>query len=256
MEFLDTNWSHLNPVLYLNPCLVIFWYLWWRVYYWCWRHGLCRRYDPTQQTTTIRRHTKLECDHNTRKQRHSYLLYVWKLQKLDMEMPPNTLEDGGVNELFVAVTVDASFTTEHAASGSLGTHRTRSSNSNTESISNMIWVNSGVVSLIVLKRGSSIAPMHRTLRTLSSICSIHLCSRSRKIAARAAHTQGSSSPVGDAGLGWQDNVRSKTHRWNRGTYWARWGSTNCRILVPLTDACGLRLVARQKAGHGDASRYS
>ncbi len=31
-----------------------------------------------------------------------------------MEMPPDTLEAVGVNELFVAVTVDASFTTEQA----------------------------------------------------------------------------------------------------------------------------------------------
>jgi hypothetical protein len=32
-----------------------------------------------------------------------------------MEMTPDTLEAVGVNELFVAVTVDASFTTEQAA---------------------------------------------------------------------------------------------------------------------------------------------
>ena len=85
---------------------------------------------------------------NTRKERDSYLLCEGKL---DMEMPPDTLEgeDYGVNELFVVVLVDASFTTEHAASDSLGTHR---------SISSMISVNSGdtVVSLIVLTRGSII----------------------------------------------------------------------------------------------------
>ena len=34
-----------------------------------------------------------------------------------MEMPPDTLEAVGVNELFVAVTVDASFTTEQAVVG-------------------------------------------------------------------------------------------------------------------------------------------
>ena len=34
-----------------------------------------------------------------------------------MEMPPDTLEAIGVNELFVAVTVDASFTTEQAVVG-------------------------------------------------------------------------------------------------------------------------------------------
>ena len=34
-----------------------------------------------------------------------------------MEMPPDTLETVGVNELFVAVTVDASFTTEQAVVG-------------------------------------------------------------------------------------------------------------------------------------------
>ena len=76
-----------------------------------------------------------------------------------MEMPPDTLEAVGINELFVAVGVDASFTTEQAASGSSGTHRSISSNSNTESISSILSVNSGAVSLIVLKRGSSIAPI-------------------------------------------------------------------------------------------------
>ncbi len=54
-----------------------------------------------------------------------------------MEMPPDTLEAVGINELFVAVGVDASFTTEQAASGSSGTHRAISSHSNTESISSM-----------------------------------------------------------------------------------------------------------------------
>ena len=44
-------------------------------------------------------------------------------RKVDMEMSPDTLEAVGINELFVAVGVDASFTTEQAASGSLGTHR-------------------------------------------------------------------------------------------------------------------------------------
>jgi hypothetical protein len=34
-----------------------------------------------------------------------------------MDMPPDTLEAVGVNELFVAVTVDASFTTEQAVVG-------------------------------------------------------------------------------------------------------------------------------------------
>ena len=34
-----------------------------------------------------------------------------------MEMPPDTLEAVGVNELFVAVTVDASFTAEQAVVG-------------------------------------------------------------------------------------------------------------------------------------------
>ena len=67
-----------------------------------------------------------------------------------MEMSPDTLEAVGVNELFVAVGVDVSFTTEQAASGSSGTHRAISSNSNTESISSILSVNSGAVSLIVL----------------------------------------------------------------------------------------------------------
>ena len=30
---------------------------------------LCRKYDPAQQTTTIRHHTKFQCDLNTRKER-------------------------------------------------------------------------------------------------------------------------------------------------------------------------------------------
>ncbi len=41
-----------------------------------------------------------------------------RARKLDMEMPPDTLEAVGINELFVALGVDASFTTEQAASGS------------------------------------------------------------------------------------------------------------------------------------------
>ena len=117
---------HLQSVLYFQSCFVRFRYLWWHVS--CWRHGLLRRYDPAQQTTTIRRHTKLECDHNTRKERDPFLLFV---RKLDME----TLETDGVNEMFVVVTVDVSFTTEQVASGSLGTHRTRGSNSQTQILS-------------------------------------------------------------------------------------------------------------------------
>ncbi len=35
-------------------------------------------------------------------------------RKLDMDIPTDTLEAVGVNELFVAVTVDSSFTTEQA----------------------------------------------------------------------------------------------------------------------------------------------
>ncbi len=34
-----------------------------------------------------------------------------------MEMPPDTLEAVGVNEMFVAVTVDVSFTTEQTVVG-------------------------------------------------------------------------------------------------------------------------------------------
>ena len=73
--------------------------------------GNLRRYDPAQQTTTIRRHSKLECERNTRKERKTYLLHA---RKLDMEMTADTLEAGGVHELFVSVTVDASFTPEQA----------------------------------------------------------------------------------------------------------------------------------------------
>ena len=59
--------------------------------------------------TTIRRHTKLECELNTRKEIETYLLCA---RKLDMEMSGDNLETGGVNELFVSVTVNSSFTTE------------------------------------------------------------------------------------------------------------------------------------------------
>ncbi len=44
-----------------------------------------------------------------------------------MEMPPDTLETVGINELFVVVGVDASFTTEQTVSGSSGTHNSLSS---------------------------------------------------------------------------------------------------------------------------------
>ena len=81
---------------------------------------------------TIRRDTKFECERNKSKERDSYLL---RARKLDMEMPPDSLEVGGVNELSDAVAVDESFTTEQAASGSLGTHRERSSNSHIDFIS-------------------------------------------------------------------------------------------------------------------------
>jgi hypothetical protein len=48
-----------------------------------------------------------------------------------MEMPPDSLEAGGVNELPVAAAVNECVSTEQTASSSLGTHRERSSNSNT-----------------------------------------------------------------------------------------------------------------------------
>ncbi len=55
-----------------------------------------------------------------RKKRGTYLL---RARKLDMEMPPDTLEAVGINELFVVVGVDVSFTTEQAASGCSDTVR-------------------------------------------------------------------------------------------------------------------------------------
>ena len=113
---------------------------------------------------TIRRDTKLECGRNTSKVRASYLLLV---RKLDMEIPPDSLEAGGVNELSVAAAVDESVTTAQTASASFGTHRERSSNSNTEFMSIISAVNSSAVSSIVLKRGSSIAPMHRIFEFLT-----------------------------------------------------------------------------------------
>ena len=51
---------------------------------------------------------------STRGRRQAYLLHV---RNLDMEMPPDTLESVRVNELFVAVTVDVSFTTEQTVVG-------------------------------------------------------------------------------------------------------------------------------------------
>ena len=71
------------------------------------------KYNPKQVTTTIRRHTKLECEHNTRKERETYLLCV---RNLDMEMTTDTLETDTVNEMFVSVTVDPSFTTKQEIS--------------------------------------------------------------------------------------------------------------------------------------------
>jgi hypothetical protein len=106
---------------------------------------------------TIRRDTKLDCGRNTSKVRVSYLLLV---RKLDMEIPPDSLQDGGVNELSVVTAVDESVTTTQTVSSSFGTHRERSSKSNTEFMSIISAVNSGAVSSIVLKRGSSIDPIH------------------------------------------------------------------------------------------------
>jgi hypothetical protein len=122
-------WRHLEPVLNLQSCFVSFRCLRWFTTWW---YSLRRRYDPTQQTTTIRRRAKFECELNTRKERETYMLLP---RKLDMEMLPDTLKVVGVNELFVVVTVDVSFTTEQAVSGTLGTHRCIRSNSNTDSIS-------------------------------------------------------------------------------------------------------------------------
>jgi hypothetical protein len=85
-----------------------------------------------------------------------------------MEIPPDSLEAGGVNsELSVAAAVDESVTTAQTASASFGTHRERSSNSNTEFMSIISALNSGAVSSIVLKRGSSIAPIHRIFEFLT-----------------------------------------------------------------------------------------
>ena len=52
---------------------------------------------------TIRRDTKLECEHNTNKERDSYLIHV---RKLDMQILPDSLEVGGINEMSVGVVVD------------------------------------------------------------------------------------------------------------------------------------------------------
>ena len=91
------------------------------------------------------------------------------VRKLDMEVPPDSLEADGVNELSVAAAVDESVTTAQTASSSFGTHRERSSNSNTEFMSITSAVNSGAVSSIVLKRGSNIAPMHRIFEFLTKV---------------------------------------------------------------------------------------
>jgi hypothetical protein len=58
-----------------------------------------RRYDPAQQTTTIRRDTKLECERNSRMERNTDL---FRARTLDMAMPPDGLEAGRRNDLFVA----------------------------------------------------------------------------------------------------------------------------------------------------------
>ena len=51
-----------------------------------------------------------------------------------MEIPPNSLEAGGVNDLSVVTAVDESVTTTQTASVSFGTHRVRSPNSNTGTV--------------------------------------------------------------------------------------------------------------------------
>ncbi len=42
---------------------------------------------------------------------------MFRVRKLDIEIPPDTLKAVGVNELFVVVTVDVSFTTEQTVVG-------------------------------------------------------------------------------------------------------------------------------------------
>ncbi len=73
-----------------------------------------RRYDPEQQTTTIRCHTKFQCDLNTRKERSLLVAHEKAYRCLH---DPDTLESVRVNDPFVAVTVDESFTTEQAVVG-------------------------------------------------------------------------------------------------------------------------------------------
>ena len=51
-----------------------------------------------------------------------------------MEMSPDSLETGGVNDLSVPDVVDESVTPAQTASASFGTHRERSSNSNTGTV--------------------------------------------------------------------------------------------------------------------------
>ena len=48
--------------------------------------------------------------------------------------PPDSLEADGVNDLSVVATVDESVTTTQTVSVSFGTHRERSSNSNTATV--------------------------------------------------------------------------------------------------------------------------
>jgi hypothetical protein len=69
--------------------------IWWFAT-WSWRHGLSRRCDTAQQTTTIRRHTKWPQQEEGEK----LTCCAWE----NMEMSPDTLEAVGVNELFVVVT--------------------------------------------------------------------------------------------------------------------------------------------------------
>jgi hypothetical protein len=62
------------------------------------------------------------------------------------------------------------------------------------------------VSLPSPARGPESGLIHGHRRTLSSMCSVHLYSRSRKIVTRSTHTQGSSSPL--EMLTWNDEIMS------------------------------------------------
>jgi hypothetical protein len=77
---------------------------------------MCRKYDPRE---LLEQTTQSDVIHNwsvsvTRGRRETLLISF----ELDMELPPDSLEVGGFNDLLVVVTVDEYFSSEQRVSGS------------------------------------------------------------------------------------------------------------------------------------------